>query len=54
MVSIPAYLETKGRLQGDILTSKTERDERRGGVREGLPQSINLPKGKTKYDLKTM
>lgn len=43
MVSIPAHLEAKGRLQGNILTGQTERDERRGGVREGHPQSVHLP-----------
>lgn len=52
MVSIPAHLETKGRLQRDVLTSKTERDERRGGVREGHPPSINLPKEKMEKLLK--
>lgn len=47
MVSIPAHLETEGCLQGDVLTSKTERNKRRGGVREGHPQSIHLPEGRT-------
>lgn len=45
MVSIPAYLEAKGCLQGDVLTSKTERNERRRGVREGHPPSVNLQDG---------
>lgn len=43
MVSIPTHPQAKGCLQGDVLTSKTERHQGRGGVGEGHPQSIDLP-----------
>ncbi len=48
MVSIPAHPEAEGGLQGDVLTGKTERYERRGGMREGNSQSIHLPEERTK------
>lgn len=44
MVSIPAHPETKGGLQGDVLTGETERHEGRGRVREGHTKSVDLPK----------
>lgn len=43
VVSIPTNTKAKGRLQGDVLTSKTQSHEGRWGVRQGHLESIDLP-----------